>query len=104
MAAQVDFTARIAGTRGVQQRLTARKSVNPTSDEDRNANDELDEDIAKLNELRAALQALQTAAAAVPPQRPATALPAVDLIDYVSIQAYIDRRKAENANIAFEQL
>jgi uncharacterized membrane protein YgcG len=61
---------------------------------------ELDADIARLDELRTALQTLATAA---PPQPPA-ALPAVDLTDYVSIQAYIDRRKAEDADITFEQI
>ncbi len=38
MAAQVNNQARIAEVRGVQQRLTARKSVNPNSDEERTAN------------------------------------------------------------------
>jgi hypothetical protein len=80
--------------------LTARKSANPNSDAERTANDKLDADIAKLDELRASLQAL---AAALPPPPPA-AVPATDLTDYVSIQAYIDRRKAENADITFEQI
>jgi hypothetical protein len=102
--AQANVQAQIAEIRGVQQRLTARKSVNPTNEDERTANAELDADIAKLTELRTALQALATAAAAAPPPQPAAALPTVDLTDYVSIQAYIDGRKAENADIAFEQL
>jgi hypothetical protein len=100
MASQVNIQARIAEVQGVQQRLIARKSVNPNSEEERTANAELDADIARLEELRTVLQTLSTAA---PPQPPA-ALPAVDLTDYVSIQAYIDRRKAEDADITFEQI
>ncbi len=102
--AQANVQAQIAEIRGVQQRLTARKSTNPASDAEQAANAELDADIAKLNDLRTALQAIVTAAAAAPQPQPAAALPAVDLTDYVSVQAYIDRRKTENADIAFEQL
>jgi phage I-like protein len=101
MAAQANIQANIAEVRGVvQQRLTARKSANPNSEEKRTANAELDADIARLDKLRTALHAL---VAAVPPPLPA-AIPAVDLTDYVSIQAYIGRRKAENADIAFKQI
>jgi hypothetical protein len=83
MASQVNIQARIAEVRGVQQRLTARNSVNPNSEDERTANAELDADIARLEELRTALAAMAIAA---PPQPPA-ALPAVDLTDYVSVQA-----------------
>ncbi len=81
-------------------KVNSKKISQPNSNEERTANAELDADIAKLDELRTSLQAL---VAAVPPPLPA-AIPAVDLTDYISIQAYIDRRKAENADITFEQI
>ncbi len=100
MASQANIQAQIAEVRGVRQRFTARKSANPNSDAERTANDELDADIAKLEELRASLQAL---VAAMPPPPPAAG-PETDLTDFVSIQAYIDRRKAENPDLTFEQI
>ncbi len=77
----------------------ARKSANPASEAERTANDELNADITRLDELRASLQAL---VAAMPP--PPAAVPETDLTDYVSIQAYIDRRKAEDPELKFKQI
>jgi multidrug efflux pump subunit AcrB len=99
MASQANIQARIAEVWGVRQRLMARKSANPASEAERTANDELNADITRLDELRASLQAL---VAAMPP--PPAAVPETDLTDYVSIQAYIDRRKAEDPELKFKQI
>ncbi len=100
MASQANIQARIAEVRGVQQTFTARKSANPANDAETAANNEINADIARLDELRTSLQTL---AAALPPA-PLAAVPETDLTDYVSVQAYIDRRKTERPEPTFEEI